>query len=640
MISFFRRFITSKVGVAFMLVFLGVIAFAFVAGDLSNTTLGGATTAGRAGAVATVGGDDVTEGQLSDRIRREYEAARRQQPDLTFETYLAQGGLDSVLTRMLSSLALDRFARAQGMTVSTAAEVAQIQQMQSFRGLDGNFDRAAFDGLLRQLGMSEAEFRSEIAREMLASQVLVAVAGAASPPDAIVRAQANLLLEGRTGSAAFVPASSITVPAPTPADLQDFYRRNIARYTVPERRVARYALVDRDALPIAAPTEAQIAAAYRENAARYAATETRTLSQVILPTEAAARTVAERVRGGTPLAAAASAAGVEPATLPGQTRDAFARLSSAPVAAAAFAAPQGGVTAPARSGLGWHVVRVDAVDRTAGRSLDQARAELTAELTTARREAALGDVVARVQDEIGGGATFEEAAAATGLRIVSTPALLPDGREAGATATPQPLAVQVARAVFGTEPDADPVVQEVVPNQTYALVAVAQVVPAAAPPLAQVADRVTADLRQQRVLAEARRIATDIARRANGPTSLSQALSAAGRSLAVTRVEATRQELAGQVTPQTAALFSLRPEAARAFEAADRSGWYVVHLDEVRRGNAANRPDIVAAAQNVLTGQLGQEYAEQFVAAARAAVGVTRNEDGINRVRASLSGGQ
>ena len=63
-----------------------------------------------------------------------------------------------------------------------------------------------------------------------------------------------------------VPAS-ISTPriSATDAELQAFYRRNVARFTVPERRVIRYARVTPEMVKAAAtPTDAEVAAASDE----------------------------------------------------------------------------------------------------------------------------------------------------------------------------------------------------------------------------------------------------------------------------------------------------------------------------------------------------------------------------------------
>ncbi|MDZ7893498.1 MAG: SurA N-terminal domain-containing protein [Sphingobium sp.] len=69
MISFLRRFIDSKVGIAIMLVFLGLIALAFAMGDITGQGgLGQIGGGGSGGTVAKVGGEKIGGNDLADRM--------------------------------------------------------------------------------------------------------------------------------------------------------------------------------------------------------------------------------------------------------------------------------------------------------------------------------------------------------------------------------------------------------------------------------------------------------------------------------------------------------------------------------------------------------------------------------------------
>src|SRR3546814_13400190 len=98
------------------------------------------------------------------------------------------------------------------------------------------------------------------------------------------------LLEKRQGHVGFVPATAVAAgKAPTDAEIATFYSHETARYTVPERRVIRYAVVMPDRVADAAkPSDAEIAQAYSQQKDRFAAKETRTLKQVIVADRAAA----------------------------------------------------------------------------------------------------------------------------------------------------------------------------------------------------------------------------------------------------------------------------------------------------------------------------------------------------------------
>ena len=75
---------------------------------------------------------------------------------------------------------------------------------------------------------------------------------------ALARPYAALLLEERKGDATFIAASALA-PTTTPDDkvLATYLTQNRARYSLPERRVLRYAVFDRSAVPVAPVTDAE-----------------------------------------------------------------------------------------------------------------------------------------------------------------------------------------------------------------------------------------------------------------------------------------------------------------------------------------------------------------------------------------------
>ena len=429
MLSFFRRIINSKAGIVVTFIVLGVIALAFAAGDI--TGLSGSTSALSGGSVATVGGQKVAAAELRNRVQTELQAARQQQPTATMEQLLAQGGLQSVLDRTINGIALERFGLDQGMVVSKRSIDGVIASIPGLRGPNGQFDPANYQRLLADQKLTDAQVRTDIARDIVAQQLMLPTQGATQVPMKVALPYASLLLEKRTGQVGFIPARAVdTGVAPTDADLQTFYRRNIARYTVPERRVVRYALVAPDQVKArAVPTDAEVAAAYRQQASRFAAAEKRTISQVVIADQGGANTLAAKVKGGTSIADAARAAGLEPAVQTGVTKAAYATATTPPIADAAFAAQRGSVIGPVRGPLGWVVARVDAVEQVAGKTLDQARPELVAELSKQKLQQALSDVHDKLDDALAKNATFDEAVADQKLSAQTTPALLANRSE-------------------------------------------------------------------------------------------------------------------------------------------------------------------------------------------------------------------
>lgn len=643
MLTFFRRIINSKAGIVVTFIVLGIVAIAFAAGDI--TGLGGGTSALSGGSVATVGGQKVAAAELRSRVQTELQAARQQQPTATMEQLLAQGGLQSVLDRTINGLALERFGQNQGMVVSKRSIDGVIASIPGLRGPNGQFDPANYQRLLADQKLTDAQVRTDIARDIIAQQLMLPTQGATQVPMKVALPYASLLLEKRAGQIGFIPAKAVDAgAAPTDADLQTFYRRNIARYTVPERRVVRYAMVSPDQVKASAvPTDAEIAAAYRQQASRFAAAEKRTISQVVIADQAGANALAAKVRGGTSIADAARAAGLEPAVQTGVTKATYAAAATPAIADAAFAAQRGGVIGPVRGPLGWVVARVDSVEQVAGKTLEQARPELVEELSKQKLQQALSDVHDKLDDALAKNATFDEAIADQKLAAQTTPALLANGVNPDAPTTQPDSAVAPIVAAAFQMAEGDPAQLVPVGNDgAFAVVALGRVVAAAPRPLAQIRAQVAADVTADRARAAARKLATDILAQVNKGTPLAQAMAASGRALPpVQPASATRAQLAQQqanAQPALALMFSMAKGNAKLLEAPDNAGWLIVKLDTVVPGNAAGTPAAVAGARGSIAQLVGREYAEQFVRAVRNAVGVKTDAAALAAVRADLTG--
>ena len=640
MLNTFRRLSKSKAGAFVFALFIAAVALGFAASDIQNTGMSGSATGDT---VVQIGKQTIGYAELQQRVQRTFENARRERPELTIQQFVREGGVDRTLQQMADSMALEQFARDQGFGVSRKMEDGLIASAPAFKGLNGQFDQSAFEQFLVQQRVSEKQIRSDLARDLYINQLIVPVTGAAAAPRTLALPYASMLLEQRAGRVQFVPAAAFKGAAPTDAELGDFYRRNAARYTTPERRVVRYALLSRAAYEAAAnPTEQEIAAAYNANKAAYVSKETRTISQVIVPTEAQARQLAQRIAGGTPIAEAARGIGLESVTLNDQSREEYARAGSPAVAQAVFGTAQGQVAPPSRSGLGWHVARVDKVTTVAGRSLDQVRPEIVERLRRDKAATAWAEAIAKIEESVNDGATFDEVVTANKLQAQATPALLADGRAPDGGAAPTPEVAAIMKSGFSMEAGDDPVVEQIVPDQAAAIVKTEQVLAAAPKPLAQIREQVAADFVAERGLAQARRAAEQIAAKVNGGTPLAQAVSGAGAALpAATSVGGQRGELlrGEQATPQMTALFTLGKGRARAVPAADRSGWYVVALEQSAPGNAMGTPQLVDNTRQQFGPVLGQEYGAQL-GCSSAAIGRRRHQRRSRRPPEERAGGR
>lgn len=643
MLGFFRRMTKSKIGGVIAFLFLGVIALAFAAGDV--TGLGGGASSMSPKVVAEVGKTDVPETELVQRAKQALQTVQQQQPTADMAGLIAAGGVEELLDQIVTGRALEAFAHEQGMVVSKRAVDGELASIPNFRGPDGKFSQLVYQGALQQNRLTDAQVRGDIARQRMIQLLTAPANGASRVGTQMALPYASLLLERRTGAIGFIPAAAVPAgAAPTDAELQAFYRSNIARYTVPERRVVRYAMVSPEIVKAqATPTEADIAAAYRAAGTRFSASQKRSAQSVQVLDQAGANAIAAKVKAGTSVADAARAAGLEARTFTSLDKGTLGNQAGQAVADALFAAPTDGVVGPIRASGGFVVAKVTAVEQVAAKTLEQARAELLPEVAKTKQQTVLTGINDAIDRAAGEGATFDEIVRDQKLAAQKTPAVTQNGID---PLNPQVPAVAsltpIVQAGFASEQGDSPQIVPIGQDGSFALVALESVIPSAPRPLAEIRDDVAKALQARRAFDAARKVADQVADKAARGTPLATALSETGLKVpAVKTVNEPRATLAANpqgAEPALALMFAMSPKTAKVLPAPQNAGWLVIKLDTIIAGDARNNAQTVAAAQADMSRVAGREIVEQFGRAIRDHVGVKTNPAGIKRAKDELSG--
>jgi peptidyl-prolyl cis-trans isomerase D len=652
MLSFVRRLVNSRLGLVITFAVLIVLALAFAAGDV--TGMGSNTRGGMTGTtVATVGNRSISAADLRADAQRAMDGYRRQYPSLAMPEFINKGGLDFALDGRINSLAIDAFAASQKMRIGKSLIDNQIATAPPLLGLDGKFDKVRYQQFLQQQGISDDEMHKQLGRSLAEAQLvaplLPTATGKIRASTEMATPYASMLLEKRSGTIAFVPTQAVTLTTPvTDAEAQNYYKANVARYSVPERRSVRYAVVTvADLKARSAPSDAEVAKAYQDQSARFQATEDRTLHQVVLLDQKSAGDLVAKVRGGTAIADAAKAAGLEAAAITDVTKTAYTAQSSADLANQVFSAASGATIGPVKTSLGWTVVHVDSVKAVSAKSLDQAKPDLVKELTDKKVAVVAASLRAQVDDDIANNKTIDEIARDLKLTLQTAPPLTAQGidTDAKTPTKPDPAMGPYYQLAFSSEPEDDAQLIPVNKEGDFALAKLGRIVPAAPRPYATVADQVKKDLTIERQLGQSRTIARAITDKVNKGMSLAQAISQAGIKLPGTKPipETARAALFARdpskpVPAPLVLLFNTPLHAAKVLAAPYKGGWFVLVVDKVDRGDARGNKDIVEKMRSDLGSTFGDEYRQQYVRAMRNDVGTKKNVSAIADVRAELLG--
>jgi len=640
MITFFRRFFQSKIGIAVTLAFLGLIAFAFASSDVANTgTFGGVSGGDR---VAVVGGEKISTSDLASAANVAVNNARRQDPTFSMPSFIEDGGLETILEQILERSAISEFAQKYGLRAGTNLVNSEIINIPAFRGADGNFDDNAYRQAIGQQGLTDAMVRDDLRSGLLARQLLVPSAFGGRVPEKFAMRYASLVKERREGSFGLIP-SALYAPSDDPTDeqLRTYYEANRGDYIRPERRIIRYfTFGDAELGDLAAPSDEEVAARYEENREAYAPSENRTITQLIVPTQQAANAIRERVQAGGSLEAAASEAGLQTVSLGPIGRTELVAQTSAAVAQAIFDTDRGSVAEPARSGLGFHIARVDAVDRKAGRNLEQARTEIVSTLAEEKRTNALADLAETIEGQAESGVSLPDIAKEIDVETKSTRPVTGAGQVYGTQEGADRVLAPALQTAFQME-EGQPQLAVLIPGQMFLVYEVTEITPSAAAPVA--------DVREQAItawkLSEGLKLAKDATDRvmeriAEGST-LAAAIRAEDKAIpAVETINISREQLGqGQrVAAPLALMFSMAQGTTKRLEIPQNAGWAIVQLEEIEAGTISKDDPQFQQASLELSQSISREYSEQFRKAVQAEIGVERNEVAIEAVRKQLSG--
>jgi peptidyl-prolyl cis-trans isomerase D len=643
-----KKFRNFTIGAILFLSLVAIVITGFGtggSGGLGALSGGGNSPSGNE--LAKVGRVAITADQANNQFNQDFQQLRQNLPNVQITEFLSQGGFEGSVDRLIALEALSQYARAHGIVatrrmvdhaISTAAEF-------QFARVGNTFDNNIFQSALQRAGVSVEQIRSEYGRRLLQQQLLLPVMSGYAIPQGVAAAYATVPREQRTGMIGVVPVGAIERSLnPTEAELNAYYQRYRDYFTVPERRVIKYALIGPDQITITPPTDAEIQAVYNATP-RYQAGRIRTLESLNFglgsSAEADAATFAQRVRGGTGFQQAAQAAGRGDAYVrrANQTERDFANLVTPQVATQAFSAQQGAIIGPVRSPLGWLVVRVDTA--AAGQPLERVRADIVRELERRKRAAAIASLATRIEQQIEEGMSFEDAARGAHLAIVTSAPLTAQGRLSNGQAAPNMAAELRALlpAAFEMEADAsEPQVAALDEGARYALLGIERSEAAAPPPLAEIRALVRGQLVRRTALRRARQIADAIAARINGGMAPVQAFASAGLPLPPPQpITAFRQNAMARQAPDSLKLFfRLRPGTAAVIAAPNNGGWMVAAPQQSIRGSNVT-PTEIASIRAELNQAAQNEVQEQLLKAMEQSIGVQRNLPAIQAERRRIA---
>jgi peptidyl-prolyl cis-trans isomerase D len=626
-----RKASSNWLGKAVMAAVVGFLVISFAIWGIGDIFRGfGRST------VAKIGRTEITVEQFrsiySDRLQQySRQAGRPIGPEQA-----RQLGLDRVLIgQIVSEILLDERARALGLSLSDAEVAKQITTDPAFQGLNGQFDRARFEQVIRNAGFTEARFVAEQRRRLLRRELAGTIATGLNAPKALVEAASRYENEQRSIEYVLLDrAQAGEIAPPAPEVLAKFFEERKILFRAPEyRKLVVVSLIPTEQARWIEISDADLKRAYEERRARYVTPERRHVLQIDFPNAEAASVAAERVAKGTSFSDIAKELGKNEKDIDLGTVTKAAMIDRA-AADAAFALKEGEVSAPVQGRFGTVLVQVLKIEPEQVRSLEQVAGELKQELAVARAKAEVFDVYNKIEDARAEGKPLAETAANLKLEARTIEAVDRSGRDPAAMPVNLPDAQRLLPMAFTTDVgvERDPLQFQ----DGYVWFDVIGITPSRERPLDEVKEQVETRWRDQEIATRLNAKAAEIVDKLKAGATLAEVATADHLKLEIL-TGLKRGDGSGPLSAAAVdAVFRTAKDAVGAAEAREPGEQVVFRVTDILVPPLDMASDEVKRTVDSLNRSLSEDLLSEYIARLESEVGVTINQNALNQV---VSGG-
>ena len=343
--------------------------------------------------------------------------------------------LQGLVQRELTNAIIERTAEKLNISISDNLVRKIIYSQAEFLDANGNFSLERLRRVLSASGWSEQRYIDALKKDIIKQQLIQNPSSNMNVPEVLLDRLAKAESQKKTFKYIVVDPAKVKIDRKiTPEETEQYYEDFNTNFIEPEKRdVSFITLSIDDMAEKVVPEEADIEAYYEENIGQFETPETREILQMVFDKQEDADKAMEELKKGRDFYdVAKEVAGQDKETtdLGYVAKD----LLIAEMADEVFAAQKGDVTGPAKSDLGWHIMKI--ADIRAGSKADKAQARKRI-IETLKKERAYDEaytIAAEIEDKIGGGATLEDIAKEMNVKIQKVKGLGEDGKYAKAPA--------------------------------------------------------------------------------------------------------------------------------------------------------------------------------------------------------------
>ncbi len=491
-------------------------------------------------------------------------------------------GLDrQVLQQTIAEAALDEEARRLGLGQSNDETMRMIFNDPNFKGVNGAFDPARFQTVIRQFGFSEQRYVADQRRVSLRRQIAGTIGAGLEPPKVLLDALARFQNEQRSIEYVKLDAAQAgAIDPPSPETLAAYFDDHKTQFRAPEyRKISFVAVTPEEIGKWSEVSDEDAKKVFEQRRDRLGTPERRQVSQIVFPNAEEALAARNRIASGLSFEDLAKERGLNPSDVDLGLIAKSAIVDPA-IADAAFSLQSGEVSQPEQGRFGTALVKIGKIEPGVEPSYESSAANLKKEIASERARAKVAELRDKMEDERGGGASVIEAAQKLGLTAVTIDAVDRSGRLPGGQPAPNvPRGLDVVSQAFNSDVgvDNDPIQF----NGGYVWYDVLAITPSRERNLDEVKDQVEAKWRDDQITSRLRAKATDMVQKLEQGGKLADEAAQAGLNVETAGGFKRDASVPGLPAGAIAAAFRSAKDGVGQTPVAGANAWIVFRVTDV-----------------------------------------------------------
>jgi peptidyl-prolyl cis-trans isomerase D len=551
---------------------------------------------------------------------------------LTMDQARAFGFDRQVLQQVIAEAALDEEARRLGLNQSTDETMRLIFSDPNFKGVNGAFDPARFQTVIRQMGYGEQRFIAEQRRVSLRRQIAGTIAAGLEPPKVLLEALARYQNELRTIEYIKLDAAQAgTIDTPSPETLASYFDDHKALFRAPEyRKISFVAITPEDIGKWSEVSDEDARKAFEQRRDKLGTPERRQVWQIVFPTAEEAMAARSRIESGASFDDLAKERNLDPSDVD-LGIIAKSAIADPGIADAAFSLQSGEVSQPEKGRFGYALVKVGKIEPGVTPEYENYAAQIKRDIANERARTKVAELRDKMEDERGGGASVIEAAQKLGLTAVTVDAVDRSGRQPnGQPATNIPRGLDVVSQAFNSDigVDNDPIQF----NGGYVWYDVLGITPSRERNLDEVKEQVEAKWRDDQITSRLRAKANDLVQKLEQGGKLAD--EAAQSGLTVQNASGLKREGSVPGLPATVISAAFRTAKDGVGQAADAgaNAWIVFRVTDVTVPPVDLASDDMKKLKENLHRGLTDEQIAEYITKLESEIGTNINQTAFAQV--------